>query len=111
SLDFTRGVGTIKKNFMIIKQLMELIKKNEYTFIHTNSPLASVLVRFAARKMQTKVLYTAHGFQFHKKGPLKDWLIFYPIEKLLARWTEAIITINQEDYQLALKMGYKKVYY
>jgi glycosyltransferase involved in cell wall biosynthesis len=47
------------------------------------------------------VFYTAHGFHFHKGAPLKNWLIYYPLEKWLSKYTDALITINKEDYERA----------
>ena len=47
------------------------------------------------------VIYQAHGFHFWKGAPKKNWLVFYPVEKFLARWTDMLITINQEDYRVA----------
>ena len=59
-----------------------------------------------------KVFYTAHGFHFFKGAPLKNWLIFYPIERICSRWTDVLVTITHEDYQLAQKKMYaKKVIY
>jgi glycosyltransferase involved in cell wall biosynthesis len=71
--------------------------------------------RLAGRKNNCKVIYTAHGFHFYKGAPLINWLLYYPVEKWLARYTDALITINQEDYDLArrkmkLRKG-GKVYY
>lgn len=47
------------------------------------------------------MLYTAHGFHFYKGAPRKNWLLYYPAERLCARWTDVLITINREDYALA----------
>ena len=44
------------------------------------------------------VIYTAHGLHFYKGAPILNWILFYPVEKLLARWTDTLITINKEDY-------------
>jgi glycosyltransferase EpsD len=30
-----------------------------------------------------------------------NWLLYYPVEKWMARYTDKLITINEEDYQLA----------
>ena len=54
-----------------------------------------------ARKSGCKVIYTAHGFHFFKGGPIKSWLIYYPIEKFMCRYTDLLITVNNEDYALA----------
>lgn len=59
------------------------------------------------KKGWLKVLYTAHGFYFFKGAPLFYWLIYYPIEKLLARFTDGLITINNEDYKRAKKFNLK----
>lgn len=102
-------------NFKAYKQLKKLIDENEYDIIHCHTPVASILTRLAARKARksgAKVIYTAHGFHFYKGAPLLNWLIYYPIEKLCARWTDVLITINKEDYALASKkMPAKRVEY
>jgi glycosyltransferase EpsD len=67
--------------------------------------MGGVLGRFAAFKLwkqgKIKVIYTAHGFHFYKGAPLVNWLLYYPMEKFLAQWTDVIITINEEDYERA----------
>lgn len=88
------------------KQLKEIILKGDYVLIHCHTPIPSALTRLAAsevRKKGTIVLYTAHGFHFYKGAPLHYWLIYYAAEKYLSRKTDAIITINREDYELAHK--------
>ncbi|EME3494071.1 glycosyltransferase family 4 protein [Enterococcus faecium] len=108
-VDFQRGIGSPKRNIAVVLQLRKLISDKQYKFIHTNSPLASALVRVANIKHKTKIIYTAHGFQFFKGGRKRDWLLFYPVERLLASKTDVLITINNEDYERAKKMGFKKV--
>lgn len=108
-IDFQRGIGSPVKNIQVILKLRKLISEKKYKFIHTNSPLASALVRIANLHKQTKIIYTAHGFQFFKGGRKRDWLLFYPIEKILASQTDVLVTINEEDYTRAKKMGFKIV--
>lgn len=50
-----------------------------------------------------KVIYTCHGFHFHRMSPKKYWLMFYPIEYLMAFYTDMIITINKEDFHVVQK--------
>lgn len=93
-----------KDNFKCYKQLKKIIMENQYEIIHCHTPVGGVLTRLAARKARkkgTKVIYTAHGFHFYKGAPIKNWIIYYPIEKICARWTDCLITINEEDYLLA----------
>ena len=92
-------------NIKAIKLLKKVIMNEKYEIIHTHTPMGSVVTRLAARKSRkkhgTRVIYTAHGFHFFKGAPLKNWLLFYPVEKILSRVTDTIITINNEDYNIA----------
>lgn len=89
------------KNIHAYRQLKKIIDSNHYDIIHTHTPMGSVVTRLAARnarKRGTRVIYTAHGFHFFKGAPLINWLVFYPIERLMAKYTDILITINKEDY-------------
>lgn len=95
-------LGNIKAYF----KLKKIIDAEKYDLIHTHTPMGSVVTRLAARatrKKGTRVIYTAHGFHFFKGAPLLNWIIYYPIEKLMARHTDTLITINNEDFERASK--------
>lgn len=84
--------------------LKKIIKKNNYDVIHVNMPMGAAIGRMAAkkyRKFGTKVIYTAHGFHFFKGTPFINWLLYYPVEKYLSKYTDILITINKEDYTLS----------
>ena len=104
-----------KNNFKAYKMLKQLVESEHYDIVHTHTPNASMIARLACRKVRkqgTRVFYTAHGFHFFKGAPLKNWLMYYPIEKFCARFTDVLITINKEDYALAQRtMPAKKVCY
>lgn len=91
-------------NVKAYKQLKRIIDENGYDYVHCNTPVGGVVTRLAARKARksgTRVLYTAHGFHFYKGASMKNWLTYYPVEKILAKLTDILITINEEDYRLA----------
>lgn len=91
-------------NLKAMKKLKKIINEEDYDIIHCHTPVGGVVARLAAknsRKTGTRVIYTAHGFHFYKGAPLHYWMIFYPIEKYLAKYTDTLITINQEDYKRA----------
>jgi len=94
-------------NLRAIKQLKEIIDEEKFEIIHTHTPMGSVVTRIAALKTRkennTRVIYTAHGFHFYKGAPILNWILFYPIEKVLSKYTDTLITINKEDYELAKK--------
>lgn len=94
SLGNRKGYGDLKK----------IIDSEHWDIIWTNEPVMGVMTRLAARSARrhgTKVVYMVHGFHFYKGAPKKNWLIWYPVEKLMCRYTDKLITINEEDYQLA----------
>lgn len=104
-----------KDNFKAIAQIKQLVSENQYDIVHCHTPIAAMCTRIACRKVRrsgTRVFYTAHGFHFYKGAPLKNWLLYYPVEKMCARYTDTLITINQEDYELAQrKLHAKRVAY
>ncbi|MGL5100957.1 MAG: glycosyltransferase, partial [Fusobacteriaceae bacterium] len=57
---------------------------------------------------QKNVIYTVHGFHFYKGAPLKNWLLYYPMECLAGKWTDKILTMNDEDFERAKKIASKK---
>ena len=85
--------------------MLKIICRTEkYDLIHCHTPVGGVLGRLCGHIYpNTKVIYTAHGFHFYKGAPFIDWLFYYPVEKYLAKKTDCIVTINQEDYELAKK--------
>lgn len=95
------------KNIPAYKELKRIIDREQFDIIHCNTPAVGVLTRLAARQTRkkngTKVFYTAHGFHFYQGAPLKNWLMYYPIEKFMCRYTDTLITITEEDFNLARK--------
>lgn len=100
-VDFSRNLIELNCHIKSLKQIEKLVDEYHYSFIHTHTPIASVITRIVAHKTGTRVIYTAHGFHFYKGAPLKNWLIFYPVEKWMSRYTDVLITINKEDYKRA----------
>ena len=101
-------------NLKAYKSLKKVINEGGYNIIHCHTPVGAMLTRLTAkqaRKLGTKVIYTAHGFHFYKGAPAVNWLLYYPVEKWLSRYTDVLITINKEDYEKAKTFKSGKVYY
>lgn len=97
------------KNIKAIKELNWLFKNIYFDLIHVHTPTAAFFTRYvASRNKQGKVIYTAHGFHFFTGAPIKNWLFYYPAEKIAVKWTDGLVVMNKEDYKLAKKLGYKK---
>lgn len=91
-------------NIKAYKELVKIVNREKIDCIHCNTPTGGLLGRLVGKKCGVKsVIYQAHGFHFYKGAPKKNWLIYYPVEKWLAHYTDAIITINSEDCELAKK--------
>ena len=103
-VDFSRRIKNLRGQIASYKQVRSLLA-NGYDLIHCHSPICAAITRMCAKKYRknndAKVVYTAHGFHFYDGAPLKNWLIFYPIEKHFSRYTDVLITINNEDYKRA----------
>lgn len=104
-VDFLRSPFSWK-SFDIYKQIKRLLDEEKFDLIHCHTPIVAAFTRLAAAKARccgdTKLIYTAHGFHFYKGCPLSHWLLYYPMEKILARMTDVLITINSEDYTRAI---------
>lgn len=112
-IDFVRTPYKLVKNIRAYSQLKKLRDSYHFSLIHCHTPMGAALGRLVFKGEQgAKIVYTAHGFHFYKKGPLKNWFFYYPIEKRLSRYTDVLITINREDFSLAWKkFKAKKVVY
>jgi glycosyltransferase involved in cell wall biosynthesis len=98
-----------KSNITSISLLRSLFKQHYFEIIHTHTPVASFVVRYTARNMkQGKVIYSAHGFHFFKGAPLINWILYYPMEYIASKWTDALIVMNEEDYNYGKKLGFGK---
>ena len=85
-------------------QLKKILAADTYEVVHCNTPMGGIVTRLAAvkaRKQGTRVFYTAHGFHFYKGASKKNWLVFYPVEKIMAGFCDTLITITKEDRRLA----------
>lgn len=111
--DISFSRSPLKNNlFLLVNRLRKIIKDNQYDIVHTHTPVASAIVRLSCKNLKNvEVIYTAHGFHFYDGAPCINWLSFYPVERFLSRYTDVLITINQEDYNRAQSFHSKKIEY
>ncbi len=112
-IGFQRSVTSLD-NLRAYRQIRKIVRSGGYRLIHCHTPVGAMLVRLAARKERkkgTKVIYTAHGFHFFQGAPRKNWMLYYPVEKFCSRFTDAIITMNQEDFDLAKRKMHRATIY
>ncbi len=100
-VDFHRNALKLHKHPRPLRQLEDILRTDSYDIVHCHSPIGGALGRIAGKRMGVKVIYTAHGFHFFKGAPPLNWMVYYPIERMLARWTDTLVTINREDFARA----------
>ena len=113
-IDFSSSKPVSFETLKSYKQMVELFKKEHFDLIHCHTPIAGAIARFAGRRQRKAgsiVIYTTHGFYFHKHSSKKTWMVFHTIEDMMSRYCDAIITINREDYENAKKLHCRKVFY
>ena len=87
------------KNIQTRRIIKNFLKQNKVDLIFCSTPIGGLHGRMCSKYVD-KVIYEAHGFLFFKGGP-KLGFFYKLVEKYLARKTDAIITINKEDFNVA----------
>ena len=110
-IDIEKSPVHLAHNIKAFFQICRIIRKEQIDLIHCHNPIGGVVGRLAAffcRKQKARVIYTAHGFHFYKGAPWVNWLAYFPVEALLARLTDCLITINREDYARSFSFRLKE---
>ncbi|MEW8963483.1 glycosyltransferase family 4 protein [Paraclostridium dentum] len=108
NIDFSRSPYSLS-NVKALNQLIKVMRENKFSLVHVHTPVGAFLGRLAAKITNTQpVLYTAHGFHFYKGAPLKNWILYYTMEKIAAHWTDGLITMNEEDFNIAKKFNLRR---
>lgn len=102
-VDIRKSPYMLRDNSAAYKAIRQIIEKEGIELIHCHNPVGGVIGRLCTIGMNPKpyVIYTAHGFHFYSGGPVKNWMLYYPVERLMAHRTDALVTINREDYKRA----------
>ena len=91
------GLGNIRA----FKNLVKIQKREKFDIVHVHTPIASIYGRLLKLRFNNlKTIYTAHGYHFLKGGSKLGWIMYYPIEKIMAKLTDTTININSEDYEI-----------
>lgn len=104
-----RSITAFKDNRIAYRNLCKVLKEGNVEVIHCNTPVGGLVGRLAAKRYKVKkVIYTAHGFHFYKGAPLINRTVYKWAERIMARWTDAIITMNKEDFNAAQEFKLRK---
>ena len=103
----------VKAFFLIYK----LLKNGNFDIIHTHSSKAGFIARLAAKLNKIPVIiHTVHGFAFNDFMNVYKKNFFIYVEKILARWTDVLITVSNlnknkiVDLNIAKEENIKNIY-
>jgi glycosyltransferase involved in cell wall biosynthesis len=91
------------KDMIAAARLRGLIRSFRPDLIHAHTYKAGVIARVVAHWMRIPSIYTAHGWQFAPGTSVVNKCTAYPGEWFAARLGDAIITVSQFDYDLAVR--------
>lgn len=80
-------------------------RKIKPDIVHAHSSKAGIIGRLGAKMASLPVVFTAHGWAFTEGIAERSRRLAVFLEKLCARWSDAIICVSDYDRQLALRMG------
>ncbi len=90
------------------RALRRLVAREGYDIVHPHDPVPGFVTRYALRGVRRRlgvaVVYTAHGFHFHRGAPLRDHLTLRVAETLASLWTDFLVVINQEDLAMTQRL-------
>ena len=93
--EIRRGIN-LRRDFKAFRHVVEIIKKEQPTIVHTHASKAGLIGRLAAIYCHVPyIFHTFHGHIFHSYFGKAKTLFFIYIERFLARKTTAIIAISE----------------
>lgn len=117
-------------NLKAVAQIRDIVARNGYDIVHVHTPVAGFVTRLVLgvaretprfrrleegdRRPRPLLVYTAHGFHCHPKASLTEKIFYCALEKLPARYTDALVVMNHEDERLARALrlaGSGRIYY
>lgn len=79
------------------------IRDKKIDIVHTHSPKASILARWAAYAAGVKdILYTVHGWPFHAFLPRALYIFYLWLERVSAKITKKIIVVSKKDLETGI---------
>ncbi|GAB6256322.1 glycosyltransferase family 4 protein [Peribacillus sp. N1] len=92
-------------DYISINNLYQLMKKEKFDIVHTNTSKGGIIGRIAAKKAKVPfVFHTVHGFAFHEQSSSLSIKIFSLLEKIGSKCCNYIITVSDFHKNWAIKL-------
>jgi glycosyltransferase involved in cell wall biosynthesis len=93
-------------DFKALWQMVSYLRKNRFSIVHTHSSKAGILGRIAAKLAGVPVIiHTVHGWSFHDHMPRTTKFAYIFLERLCARFSDALIVVTERDEQKGIQAG------
>ncbi|MBL7133901.1 MAG: glycosyltransferase, partial [Phycisphaerae bacterium] len=89
--------GRLRTWIRLYRRLRRLLRDEQFDVMIVHTPVMSWIARFAARGLVGTVIYLAHGLPFAPNQSPMRYRTYRFIEKRLARYTDAVLVMNQAD--------------
>ncbi len=94
----------IIRDLKALVQLIRYLKSENYDIVHTHTSKGGFVGRIAARLAGVpRVVHTIHGFYFTEDSSLPKKIIYGTLEKIAGWFGHVMITVNNEDREMAVK--------
>lgn len=117
-IEWSRNPLDPRNLLMASSKIKKIVAQEKYDIVHVHTPIAAFVTRYALKDIRKqdklKVIYTAHGFHFHRGGNFLTNKLFLTLERMAAKWTDYLIVINKEDKTAAKQyrlLQPEKIYY
>lgn len=91
-----------------LRDIRHLMRSGRYDIVHVHTPVAAFITRIAVMGLpaneRPSVVYTAHGFHFHRGSRGASSTLYKLAERVAASGTDKLVVINQEDYEAAVRL-------
>ena len=105
NIPFEKRIWSLK-NLVCIRKIRKILLENHFDCLILNTALAAFCVRAAVKRgNRPKIINTVHGYLFSKNSGRVRSLLFFLCERAQRHKTDAIITMNAEDYRTATRFG------
>lgn len=93
-------------DLMGLIKLVDFLRKNPWTLVHTHTSKAGFVGRFASRLAGVPcIMHTVHGFAFHEESSRSAMLAYSNLERVAALACDRIITVSHYHKEWAQELG------
>ena len=96
-------------DIVALLQIIQVLRRERFDIVHTNSSKAGFLGRLAARICRVQyVIHTSHGMPFQEGQAPGEYKLYRLLEGLGNKLCDTVVFVNDSDRERSLKLGLVK---